>query len=459
MAAPSYTVDIVDSSNVSAPAGSVPTTSLPLSYLDLSLIPIAPMQCLFFYEFPHPTSHFMQTKLPILKHSLSLTLQYFFPLAAKLMCPPPPLEPYILYSDGSDSVPLVVAESTADVDRLVANYPRDIKLLHPFVPELPPSTMSSDGVLVLPIMAVKVTVFPNVGVCIGLAFNHVAADGSAFMHFVRCWSSLCKSNGDSTFLDDTSRRPFHNRDAFEDPNGCKEEALKSYRRWRENLGPTPTKEISSADRVCATFVLTLAQIAKLKQWLATQCKQLWISTFVATFSVMWRCLVKSEENVHAGVDTLRYILFMADCRIRTGFPLPVTYFGNCTAPCIVKARKGELMGANGILTAAEAIANKVKEMGSAALEEAQKGMSAMVEIVRSCHHIAGISWSPKFRAYDMDFGWGRPMKIEFVHVNACGCFSFIESRDEPGGIEVSLVLTKNRMDAFISNLAESLKPV
>ncbi|KAK8521200.1 hypothetical protein V6N13_077315 [Hibiscus sabdariffa] len=479
MAAPSCTVNIVDTFHVSAPAGSVPTTTLPLNYLDLPWFPSAPMQSLFFYEFPHSTSHFMQTTLPVLKHSLSLTLQHFFPLAAKLMCPPPPLKPYVLYTDGGgDSVPLIVAESTADVEfnHLIANYTRDFKSLHPYVAEMPPSTMSSDGVLVLPIMAIKVTVFPNVGVCIGLAHNHVAADGSAFMHFVRCWSSVCKSNGDSAFLDDASRRPIHNRDAFEDPDECNNETLKFYwhwiSSWRENLGPT--KEISSADnKVRATFVLTRAQIAKLKQQIASQCKNKSsneseqlpiISTFIATCSIMWICMIKSEENNQKSSnghdddddDTLYYFIFAVDCRSRTKFPLPVTYFGNCLAPGIIKAKKRDLMGSNGIVTAAEAIAKKVKEMDSGALEEAQKAMSKLEEMFRSGHHVA-VSGSPKFRVYDMDFGWGRPMKVEFIHIDDDGSLSFIESRDEPGGMEVSLVLSKNQMDAFTSNLAEYLK--
>ncbi|KAE8733857.1 HXXXD-type acyl-transferase family protein, putative isoform 1 [Hibiscus syriacus] len=474
MAAPSFMVNIVDTIHVSAPAGSVPTTSLPLNYLDLPWFASAPMQSLFFYEFPHSTSHFIQAALPILKHSLSLTLQQFFPLAAKLMCPPPPLKPYIFYTDGGgDSVPLTVSESTADFNLLIANYPRDFKSLHPYVPELPPSTMSSDGVRVLPIMAVKVTVFPNVGVCIGLAHNHVAADGSSFMHFVRCWSSVCKSNGEpaSAFLNDSARRPIHNREAFDDPNGCNDEALKFYwhwiSSWRENLGPS--KEILPADKVRATFVLAAAQIVKLKQQLTTQCKnsneseQQLISTFIATCSIMWICMIKSEENYnpissngHDDDDTLHYFLFAVDCRSRTGFPLPVTYFGNCLAPGIVKAKKGDLMVSNGIVTAAEAIAKKVKEMESGALQEAQKGTSKLEEMFRSGHHVA-VSGSPKFRVYDMDFGWGRPMKIEFIHIDDGGSLSFIESRDEPGGMEVSLVLSKNRMDAFTSNLAENLK--
>ncbi|XP_022762489.1 coumaroyl-CoA:anthocyanidin 3-O-glucoside-6''-O-coumaroyltransferase 1-like [Durio zibethinus] len=468
--ASSYTMNIVDNIHVSAPAGSVPTTTLPLTYFDIPWFHSAPMQSLFFYEYLHPTSHFMQTTLPIFKHSLSLTLQHFFPLAAKLMCPPPPLKPYILYTDG-DSVPLIIAESTADVNHLKANYPRDIKLLHPFVSQLPPSTITSDGIRVLPIMAFKVTVFPNTGICIGMAHNHVAADGSAFMHFVRSWSSVCKSKGDLTFLDDVSRRPFHNRDAIKDPAGCNDVALKGYwhwvSSWRENLGPT--KEMS-VDRVRATFVLTRDQILKLKQWLGIQCKnnsnnfeELQISAFVVTCSIMWICMIKSQENELGANsydvdDKFYYFLFAVDCRGRIEFPLPVTYFGNCLAPGIIRAKKGELMGVNGIVAAAKAIAKKVKEMEIGALKEVEKGPSNLEEMFRSGHQYhVGISGSPKLRLYDMDYGWGRPIKIEFIHIDDGGSLSLAESRDEPGGMEVSLVLRENQMDAFTAAFAESLK--
>ncbi|XVF01894.1 hypothetical protein REPUB_Repub04eG0128200 [Reevesia pubescens] len=468
--APSYTAMIVDNIHVSAAAGSVPTTTLPLTYFDLPWFPCPPMQSLFFYDYPHPTSHFMQTTLPNLKHSLSLTLQHFFPLAAKIMCPPPPLKPYILYTDGN-SIPLIIAESAADFNHLKAYYPRDFKLLHPFASQLPPSTMSSDGIRVLPIMALKVTVFPNTGICIGMAHNHVAADGCAFMHFVRSWASQCKSKGGSTFLHDVSQRPVHNRDAIKDPAGCNDMALKDYSHWvssgRENLGQTKK---TSVDKVRATFILTRSQILKLKQCLTTQYRnnsndfeELQISAFVVTCSIMWICMINSQESELSANgyddDNFYYFLLPVDCRSRIPeFPLPVTYFGNCLAPGVIRAKKGELMGQNGIVTAAKAIARKIKEMESGSLEEVEKGPSNLEEMFRSGRHV-GISGSPKLRVYDMDFGWGRPTKIEYIHIDDGGSLSLTEYRDEPGGMEVSLVLSKDQMDAFTANFEESLKVI
>ncbi|OMO63396.1 Transferase [Corchorus olitorius] len=142
---------VLDSCHVSPPPGSVPNTSLRLTFFDLPWFPFPNIQRLFFYKFPHPTSHFMETIIPLLKHSLSLTLQHFFPYAAKLICPPPPGKPYIHYRDG-DFVTFTVVESSADFNHIVANYPRDVKVLQPFAPKLLP-TEAEDGIRFLPIVA------------------------------------------------------------------------------------------------------------------------------------------------------------------------------------------------------------------------------------------------------------------------------------------------------------------
>ncbi|XVF65396.1 hypothetical protein PTKIN_Ptkin09bG0245300 [Pterospermum kingtungense] len=92
-----------------------------------------PMQRHFFYEFPHPTFHFMQNTLPNLKHSLSLTLQHFFPLAGKIKLPPPPQRPYIFFTEG-DYIPFLVAESEADFNHHIGNQAdmlRNYKLWSP----------------------------------------------------------------------------------------------------------------------------------------------------------------------------------------------------------------------------------------------------------------------------------------------------------------------------------------
>ncbi|XVF65666.1 hypothetical protein PTKIN_Ptkin09bG0267900 [Pterospermum kingtungense] len=88
-------IKVLEQSHVSPPPGSVPATSLPLTFFDTLWFSCCHMQRLFFYEFPYPTSHFIKNSLPNLKNSLSLTLQHFFPFAGNLRLPPSPQRLYI----------------------------------------------------------------------------------------------------------------------------------------------------------------------------------------------------------------------------------------------------------------------------------------------------------------------------------------------------------------------------
>ncbi|GLT29803.1 hypothetical protein SLA2020_046470 [Shorea laevis] len=463
--AQSHTFKILDKSYISPPVGFMPPTTLPLiTFFDIPWFHSPPLHSLFFYQLPYPTLHFTETTLPILKHSLSLTLQHFFPLAANIYCPPAPLKPDIRYIEG-DSISFSVAECTKDFNHLKANYLRDVKLLHPFVPQLPVARSSSDGTHVFPIMALQVTVFPNFGICVGVTHCHMAADGISLMHFMRSWASVCKSKGELACLDSTSL-PSHNREVIKDPCGCDAIFLGEYWKWISSGRVNPVQNHDEKpNMVRSTFIMTQAHISGLKQWVRTLCmnnttsEQIHVSAFVVTCAFMWVCLIQSEKNESGNVDdnSMYYFIFSVDCRDRVNeFPLPSTYFGNCTAPGIVKMKKSELIGKNGILMAAKAIGSKVKEMEEELLKGADRWLSKLEEMLRS-GHITAVSGSPKMRIYDVDFGWGKPEKVEFVHIDSGGTLGISECRNEKGGIEVMLALSVVQMDAFTSIFEQNLK--
>ncbi|KAM6561998.1 hypothetical protein CsatB_021996 [Cannabis sativa] len=104
---------------------SVTTTTnftLPLTSFDINWFKFPPVQTLFFYSLPKDTTFFINSLLPKLKHSLSLTLQHFLPLAGKLTWPQHSPKPIALYTPG-DVVSLSIAESNADFDTLSGNKP------------------------------------------------------------------------------------------------------------------------------------------------------------------------------------------------------------------------------------------------------------------------------------------------------------------------------------------------
>ncbi|OMO77628.1 Transferase [Corchorus olitorius] len=461
------TVEFLYSIHVSPPPASVPTTSLPLTFFDLPWFFIGTVERLFFYEFPHPTSYFMKTTLPTLKRSLSLALQYFFPYAANIMCPQQPGKPYIHYTDG-DFVTLTVAEFAADFNHVVANHPRDIKLLHPFVPQLPPSRVAEDGSRVLPILAIQITVFPNSGVCIGTTYNHVVGDGKSFMHFMKSWASLNKSGRS----DLTHSPPLLNRDVIKVSDELELAYMRLYWHWvscfneNENLGPSHYGTVE--DKVRATFVLGQAHAERLKQLVSAQCietelGQLHISTYVVICAFVWVCLIKSKENSSShnddggddDDDKFHTFVFPFDGRNRLEFPVPTTYFGNCLKACIVDVKISEIRGKNGIGLAAKAIRNKIKQEESCGLQGAEHWMSNYSERQKT-GRVTGVAGSPKLHVYEVDFGWGRPCKVELTHIDREPAISLAECRDEQRGIEVGLALKKNHMDDFITVFEQTM---
>ncbi|KAE8733858.1 putative r2r3-myb transcription factor [Hibiscus syriacus] len=454
------TIKVVEHSQVSPPPGSVPVTSVPLSFFDLPWLLCRPMQRLFFYHLPYSTLHFTHSILPSLKASLSATLQIFYPFAAKLICPSSPQKPHILYTDG-DSISFIVAESLADFDRTTGYggyHVRDVKDLHPFVPELPHASAVSNT-RVSPLLALQVTVFPNVGISIGATFCHVLADGRSFNHFMKSWASFFRSAAGNS----ATVMPLLGRSVIQekDPCGLESVLLNGWLSCASNQedDKEQVQRDVFADKVRATFVIDRAGIQKLKRRVLDRCIEKCeaelprASTFVVACAQVWTCLIKAQQlsgslRNQQDADEFYYFCFPADCRNRPELAIPATYFGNCLAICFVQVTGNELVGEDGLVAATKAIGNRVEEFEKGALRGAEKWISNWIEISESGRLLV-MAGSPKLRVYDTDFGWGRPKKTEVVHVDASPSIYIGDSRDEEGGIEIGLALKRYEMDAFI----------
>lgn len=75
-----------------------------------------------FYDLQCSKTEFVETIVPILKKSLSLTLKHYFPLAGNTTLPLiSPATPFSRYVAG-DSVSLTIAQSHADFVHLTGNH-------------------------------------------------------------------------------------------------------------------------------------------------------------------------------------------------------------------------------------------------------------------------------------------------------------------------------------------------
>ncbi|KAH7575851.1 hypothetical protein JRO89_XS02G0231800 [Xanthoceras sorbifolium] len=281
----SRSVKVIVQSKVAPPPGSVSTTTVVLTFIDVRCLFIGNTQRIFFYELPHPTLHFTQTILPRLKQSISLSLRHFFPLASNLLCPPPPHEPYILYDENNGSVQVTTVESDADFNHSVANHARDVKALKSLAPKLPLYCLSSSSntTHLVPIMR--------------------AGGGPGGTP----WAQLILG------------------DIIEDPDGLSSIYLEELRTLH-NLNPIGDNQVSP-DNFLITLVLKQTKIKQLKHWIATADGQqqyetydeeIRISTFAVACAFMWVNLMKLREQIRGSLDDdddmLYHFLAPADCR-------------------------------------------------------------------------------------------------------------------------------------------------
>ncbi|XP_052176167.1 phenolic glucoside malonyltransferase 2-like [Diospyros lotus] len=450
MEAPPNPVKIVEVCRVGPmpPASSAPS-SLPLTVFDLPWLRFPPAQRLFFYELPPhlgTAAAFSETLLPRLKQSLSLTLQTWILLAGNLTWPQSSDKPLIQYSDG-DAVSLTVAESRADFHHLSDKSSfREATEYRSHLPDLPSSHVR------VPVLALQVTLFPNSGFSVGYSAHHAVVDGKTLTMFMNAWASICSSSNSM------ADQPFYGR-AF-----LSEDQERAMLNELLNQGGPNNKSLmlmlkSPGDAAFVTSQLTRANIETLKNWIRARLERnqqtdVHLSNFTAISAFVWVCLIKLHGM--RGDEKVR-LLFAADCRARLDPPLPSTYFGNCVVGCCATADVDGLLGEDGVAMAAKVIGEAVDGLRHADLKGAQDLIFGRPSSPISVDKVFTIAGSSRFEFYKVDFGWGRPRKVEVTSIDRTGAFSLSDSGDGTAIVEIGLAPKKDKVAGFASLFASGLE--
>ncbi|KAI3444044.1 hypothetical protein Pfo_000709 [Paulownia fortunei] len=439
-----------------APPDAEAELSLLFTFFDMFWLNFHPVQRLLFYEFPCSRSQFIERIIPNVKRSLALALKHFRPFAGKFVHPSGPGMPEIQCKNG-DSVSVAFAESHDDFSYLIGNQARDADTFYPLLPELPP-VIHVAGSRLIPILAVQVTLFPNLGVSVGLTNQHVVGDARSTISFIKSWASICKFGGDAEFLANKSQQPVYDRCLIKDPNGkLAERYWNDLKRVGLN-GSDP--QIYPKNKVRATFLMEDANIQKLKNLAAMAMgpdSSHHASTFTVTCGFVWTCLAKSGAAI-GEEDGMEYFAFAADYRERLDPPLPANYFGNCVGPLFAKSPRSQLIGNEGFLVAAKLIGMAIYKRFYCNKEEVLKGAEDWPSQLGALdwNRTFGTAGSPRFDVYDADFGWGKPKKFESISIDADSSMSLCKSRDSEKDLEIGLSLPKVRMDAFSTIFSDGL---
>ncbi|KAA0039435.1 malonyl-CoA:anthocyanidin 5-O-glucoside-6''-O-malonyltransferase [Cucumis melo var. makuwa] len=457
-------ISILEVSTVAPPPASPssPTHfSLPFTYFDALFLKIPPTERIFFYSLPDPPLFNSNSLLTHLKHSLSLTLQHFLPLAGNLVWPPESPKPIVRYSPG-DGVSLTVVETDADFTHFSGTGIRPVEECRPFVPELPAADDS------VPVMALQITLFQNRGLSIGISNHHAFVDGKSSIMFLKSWAYIFKqtlNKPESSIALPPELTPFFDRSIIKDPKGIDmlyinywlkktnptDPSIKSLK-YFPNLGVPP-------EMVRGTFKFTRTDIENLRKATTKEdeskpSKPTRYSSFVLAFAYISICAVKSARIEQKNKRV--YLGFYADWRARLDPAVPANYFGNCGGSHGVFAEVGELEDEEkGLGIASKRIDEAIKGLDENVTKGAEESLSKWEKVEEGIKFV-GVVGSPRLGVYELDFGWGRPENVKMVSIERTGSISLADGRDGDG-IEVSLVLSQPEMLCFASIFSDGLK--
>ncbi|XP_044467764.1 malonyl-CoA:anthocyanidin 5-O-glucoside-6''-O-malonyltransferase-like [Mangifera indica] len=352
----------------------------------------------------HALLHFNSHVLPQLKHSLSLALLHYLPLAGKLTWPPHVHIPTISNAP-DDTVSLLVAESSADFNRLSGDYIRKSSESRHLIPEL----LSYDDRASC--MALQIALFSNQGLCIGVSMRHAVLDSISAIAFMKSWAYLCTRLGKRQYpslLPELT--PFFDRTVIKDPVGLCSLYSKNWLDFMGNQRNLKVLEDFGVDRnsVRATFKLNVEDIKKFEEKISSS-QPLHLSTFVVTCAYVLVCLVKAREGERKRVATV------------------AVKISN-----IIREIDGK-----GLFEGAEETLDKLKNW-----EEGEERIS--------------MGGSNKFTFCEVDYGWGRPKKVEIISIDRTGAFALSRGGDG-NSIEIGMVLSKHEMEIFKSLFVSGLQ--
>ncbi|KAG4133797.1 hypothetical protein ERO13_D08G110100v2 [Gossypium hirsutum] len=331
-----------------------------------------------------------EEKVEKLKDGLRVVLEEFYQLAGKLGKDEDGVF-RVEYDDDMDGVEVVEATAMEiGIEELAAeDGTASFKDLIPY-----------NGVLNLeglhrPLLSVQVTKLKD-GVAMGCAFNHAILDGTSTWHFMSSWAQICSGSNSvsvSPFLERTKVRNTRVKlDLSLPPNPVNGDA---------NQGPQLREKL---------FRFSEAAIDKIKSKVnstppSDSSKP--FSTFQSLAYHVWHHVTLARELKPQ--DYTVFTLF-ADCRKRVDPPMPESYFGNLIHAIFTVTAAG-LLSANPPQFGASLVQKAIEAHNAKAIEERNKEWEAAPKIFE--YKDAGVNCvavgsSPRFKVYDVDFGWGKP---------------------------------------------------
>lgn len=351
-------------------------------------------QKLLFYKVGNGGDSF-EEMVAKLKDGLEGVLEEFYQLAGRLGKDKEGVF-HVEYDDDMDGVEVVeAAAEDVSVDDLANEEGTGI--LKDFIPYN--GTLNLEG-LHRPLLAIQLTKLKD-GISIGCAFNHAVLDGTSTWHFMSSWAQV------SSGVPAVSAQPFLDRTKSRNTRVKLDLTLPPDPTSMSNGGEEKPAAPQLRERV---FKFSESAVDKIKSTAnanppAEGSKP--FSTFQSLAVHIWRHVTQAR-----GLKPEDYTVFtvFADCRKRVDPPMPESYFGN-------------LIQAIFTVTAAGLLEGNPPEFGASLIQKAIDAHDAQAITKRNDEwesapkifqfkdagiNCVAVGSSPRFKVYDVDFGWGKP---------------------------------------------------
>lgn len=379
-----------------------------------------------------------------LKEGLSVVLEEFHQLAGKLGKDEEGVF-RVEYDDGGEDggavvagVEVVEAEAEADfsvADLTVAESTNSLKELIPYT-----GILNLEG-MHRPLLAIQLTKLRD-GLAMGCAFNHAVLDGTSTWHFMSSWAAICcgaSTISASPFLERTKARNTRVKLDLSLPS-ADPLAAKSNGDVKEAPPPPVLREKifkfseSAIDKIKATVNAKLPPDGSKP-----------FSTFQALSVHIWRH-VSHARNLKPEDYTV-FTVFV-DCRKRVEPPMPETYFGNLIQAIFTVTAAG-LLSANPQEFGASLIQKAIEAHTAKAIDERNKEWESAPKIFQfkdAGVNCVAVGSSPRFKVYDVDFGWGPPENVRSGSNNKFDGMVYLYPGKSGGrSIDVELTLESEAM--------------
>ncbi|KAM0942029.1 putative quinate O-hydroxycinnamoyltransferase [Dioscorea sansibarensis] len=418
-------VKVLNKTNV-LPTTPLNKPSILLTTFDLPYITFYYNQKLLLYKCSEGDFDGIVTKL---KDSLAVVLETFYPLAGRLAKDEDGV--LVVECHGDSIIGAEVVEAMADTVLVQDLSEGDAaSLLQDVVPYT--GVMNLEGQH-LPLLAIQFTKLKD-GIAVGIAFNHAVVDGNSTWQFMTAWSEQCHMSSISPTLS-----PFHDRSKA---RSIKTKITLPTAAEHEKADPnSPQKPLTAK-----MFSFSSSAIDKLKAAANANISSNSISAFQSLGAHVWRAVCRARR---LKPEDITVFAVFTDCRKRLNPPMPENYFGNLIQAIFTVTASGLLLS-NPPEFGAELIHKVVNSHDNSAItarlgeyEEKPK----MFYYSDAGINTVAVGSSPRFKVYDVDFGFGRPERVRSGSNNKFdGMMYLYPGRDGGRSIDVELTLDVEAME-------------